>query len=519
MKRFIFLIFLQLNLIFASQTTSQELDLLNFTTDDGQCNRSQKSELLRASLGETLTVFRSYNTVEVSLEKQSGISQPTQNTLRPLQTVICLVKSGDKMLVTTSDPADKSCGWVRIDSLKAVKIKSSLFSSSLAPCGDIAPMSVSEFCSKVKKFKTNTGIDNQASQRCSLINKYSSISIRFVPIGSITNLYLSAEDEKSIIHGKPERRAKEIKEIYDVVYSQRNGWRVLLGVDGVLQGWADLRAGMILHSNLYVYFREGGKGIIEPQMLFSRTTEKYYSDMKSVSTAPEDKDFAKFPVVIDLRRQAKSGVSTFAPQIKIGITKGACEFVNSNSDPKDVCGSMVGSAGYILTSKIGVREENWDYFVALKRGELSDIKRLAEDACSNLGTGDSVETATDAIIGIVQILTGDDKTPEELVKQLQEGSIPLQTQTIIGEGMADFLLRSTTGERLEDYKKEFCRTEILLDGMQRGTKIMSPEDGEDIVWNGDFYDLVGGEEFDWVFTDDLGREVFYLPVKFLPRAK
>ena len=127
--------------------------------------------------------------------------------------------------------------------------------------------------------------------------------------------------------------------------------------------------------------------------------------------------------------------------------------------------------------------------------------------------------STDAIIGIVQILTGDDKTPEELVKQLQEGSIPLQTQTIIGEGMADFLLRSTTGERLEDYKKEFCRTEILLDGMQRGTKIMSPEDGEDIVWNGDFYDLVGGEEFDWVFTDDLGREVFYLPVKFLPRAK
>ena len=177
----------------------------------------------------------------------------------------------------------------------------------------------------------------------------------------------------------------------------------------------------------------------------------------------------------------------------------------------------LAAVGNIQTAGINQPETNWDYFVALERKELSDIKRLAEDVCSNLGTGDSVETATDAIIGIVQILTGDDKTPEELVKQLQEGSIPLQTQTIIGEGMADFLLRSTTGERLEDYKKEFCRTEILLDGMQRGTKILNPEDGEDIVWNGDFYDLVGGEEFDWVFTDDLGREVFYLPIEYMPR--
>jgi len=103
------------------------------------------------------------------------------------------------------------------------------------------------------------------------------------------------------------------------------------------------------------------------------------------------------------------------------------------------------------------------------------------------------------------------------VKQLQEGSIPLQTQTIIGDGLADFLLRSTTGERIEEYKKEFCRTEILLDGMQRGTKIENPEDGEDIVWNGDFYDLEDGKDFEWVFTDDLGREVFYLPIDYLPR--
>ena len=80
--------------------------------------------------------------------------------------------------------------------------------------------------------------------------------------------------------------------------------------------------------------------------------------------------------------------------------------------------------GNIKTADIGQPEMNWDYFVVLDRKELSYMRRLSEDVCTNLGTGDPVETATDAIIGIVQILTGDDKTPEQLVKQLQEGSIP-----------------------------------------------------------------------------------------------
>ena len=72
---------------------------------------------------------------------------------------------------------------------------------------------------------------------------------------------------------------------------------------------------------------------------------------------------------------------------------------------------------------------------------------------------------------------------------------------------------------LDYYKKEFCRTEILLDGMQRAKKIENPEDGGDIFWSGDFYDLVNGKDFNWVVTDDLGREVFYLPLDYLPHPR
>ena len=191
-----------------------------------------------------------------------------------------------------------------------------------------------------------------------------------------------------------------------------------------------------------------------------------------------------------------------------------CEDQSNTSDARRL--NMVGN---IKTADIGQPEMNWDYFVVLDRKELAYIKRLAEDVCSNLGTGDSVETATDAIIGIVQILTGDDKTMEQLVKQLQEGSIPLQTQTIIGDGLADFLMSASNKTNLDYYQKEFCRTEILLDGMQRGTKIENAEDGDDIFWNGDYYDLMNGKDFEWVVTDDLGREAFYLPLEYLPRPR
>lgn len=771
-------------LTWVTTANADEIDLVNFSTNTGECSSAKKSDLQKAALANTLTAFQTYTLSEVPIERRRGASPPTGKFIEPLQTLLCLAKDGNKMLVATTDPLDKSCGWVRVGNLKTVKSKNSLLGSNMAPCGDIEPMSVGEFCANLPKLGKLSPTTKKLTQFCDIDGvNVSTIDAKFVTDNTTSRLFSQSESELLVKREIPVYLTNEgtdqysavevfsLNEIYGVDQGPQDQLRILLGVDGKLRGWVDLNSGHIWYSNLATYFkRYGEEKVYLGDIVGSQIDSQDVLAAKPNSNSFDvDADYVKFPVLFDMRRRPANAPASFTPQLQIAFIGKFCEasgetrmctdaenmynkslsnlraadvvflidgsksmreyfqivaeslanftsdylgnpdyrfgvamygdfqqpsktklgdlldfrivrqlkpiynnkfadiantdlfikdalkdkseavhagifesvrafnwgddkphflihiadhgdrvqpsnqviselrsenifyipiavegeailkesqdFINQankyaekykdqNGNPMSVKaiisygsgkktardaisdalveatnvvsiadGELKGdilptlgpavkaifnipdsddidslaAVGNIQTAGINQPETNWDYFVALERKELSDIKRLAEDVCSNLGTGDSVETATDAIIGIVQILTGDDKTPEALVKQLQEGSIPLQTQTIIGEGMADFLLRSTTGERLEDYKKEFCRTEILLDGMQRGTKIINPEDGEDIVWNGDFYDLVGGEEFDWVFTDDLGREVFYLPIEYMPR--
>ena len=522
----------------AGSLSAQDIDLTNFSTDTGECSAAVKSDLQKAALSTNLTSFQSYALSEVPIERRRGTSTPTGKSLKPLQTLLCLAKDGNKMLVTATDPLDNSCGWVRVDNLQAVKSKSSLLGSTMAPCGDIKPMSVGEFCATLSKLGKLTPTTEKLTQFCAIdgVNK-STIDAKFVTDNTSSRLYSQTDQRRYFKTEIPVYEQSEseqvystvevlsLNEIYDVAQNRKDELRILLGVDGKLRGWVDFNSGHVWYTNLAVYFKKEGK----EKIYLGQIIESQINNMEVVAQKPSagsftsDADYPKFPVLFDMRRRPPNAPESFTPQLQIAVIGKfcgdkrqamLCEDQSNTSDARTL--NVVGN---IKTADIGQPEMNWDYFVVLDRKELSDIKRLAEDACSNLGTGDSVETATDAIIGIVQILTGDDKTPEQLVKQLQEGSIPLQTQTIIGDGLADFLMSASNKTGLDYYKKEFCRTEILLDGMQRGTKIENPEDGGDIFWNGDFYDLVYGKDFEWVFTDDLGREVFYLPFEYLPRPR
>jgi len=178
----------------------------------------------------------------------------------------------------------------------------------------------------------------------------------------------------------------------------------------------------------------------------------------------------------------------------------------------------LAAVGNIITSEIGEPEKDWDYFIALNRGELTELLREMEIACVNLGTGNSGSVATDVILKIVKILTGDEKTPQELARQLKEGSIPLQTKTIIGDGLTDLIVRSTTNEGIDEYKKEFCRTTKLLNNMLIGKKIQKPEDGFDIVWNGNSYDVTNALSYRWEVKDEIGSDIFYVPLAYMPRS-
>lgn len=175
---------------------AQDVDLFNFTTDSGECSAAQKADLQKASLIKTLTPFQTYTLSEVPIERRRGASPPTGKSIQPLKTLLCLAKDGNKILVTTKDPLDKSCGWVRAKNLKIVSSKNSLLGSNMAPCGDIKPLSVGEFCQSLTKLENLSPETKKLTQYCTIEGvSDSSIDAKFVTDNTTSRLYSETENE------------------------------------------------------------------------------------------------------------------------------------------------------------------------------------------------------------------------------------------------------------------------------------------------------------------------------------
>ena len=142
-----------------------------------------------------------------------------------------------------------------------------------------------------------------------------------------------------------------------------------------------------------------------------------------------------------------------------------------------------------------------------------------EKVCFTLGSGDSQKTIVNMVLELVQTLTGDKKSPEELAIMFNSDTIPLQTQTIIGDGINGLMVKVARNVSLESEKKEFCRSAALIELMQQNKKLLNPEDRQDLVWDEgatDFY-AKNEKKFNWIYTDTNGDDRFYLPLEYLPR--
>ena len=103
-------------LMIATTATSQSVpnELSEFTTDTGLCDVTYKKDIQIKYLDTSLTfdIPKSYTTKLTPLWQRRGVSPPTGRELKPLQPVMCLANEGDKVLITSVDPNDRSCGWV-----------------------------------------------------------------------------------------------------------------------------------------------------------------------------------------------------------------------------------------------------------------------------------------------------------------------------------------------------------------------------------------------------------------------
>ena len=178
---------------------------------------------------------------------------------------------------------------------------------------------------------------------------------------------------------------------------------------------------------------------------------------------------------------------------------------------------LLAATGYIETAPIGSVETNWDYFVSLEENNALELKTEMQKVCDQLGAGDSTKMIQNTVFNLVQLLTGDSKPIDVMVEIWREGSIPLQTETIIGSGITDLLLAAATDQDLISYKKEFCRSSLLLELMTKNFKLETAEENIDMNWRDYYFEPKGEVKFNWRYTDLSGATRFYLPLSYLPR--
>ena len=178
---------------------------------------------------------------------------------------------------------------------------------------------------------------------------------------------------------------------------------------------------------------------------------------------------------------------------------------------------VLAATGYIETAAIGSVESNWDYFISLDRARLSELYSEMEKVCTRIGSGDSTKLIQTQVFNMVGLLTNDEKSVDEMIKIWREGAIPLQTETIIGSGIKNLLLAASTDQDLTPYRKEFCRTSLLLELMLQNFKLRIAEEGAGMIWEDVFYEAREPFKFNWVYTDLAGKQGYYLPLSYLPR--
>ena len=178
---------------------------------------------------------------------------------------------------------------------------------------------------------------------------------------------------------------------------------------------------------------------------------------------------------------------------------------------------VLAATGYIETAPIGALERNWDYFVSLDLKAANDLKEDLATVCNTLGTGNSQKTIEETVFNMVRLLTGDTKPVGEMIEIWRQGAIPLQTETIIGSGIRNLLLAAATDQDLNPYKKEFCRSTLLIKLMQKNLKLKTGEENVDMTWEANSFEPIDPVKFNWRYMDLAGVERFYLPLHFLPR--
>ena len=505
--------FIVLVLLFATGVLTgpqaKDNDLLKQEFVSGECTPAEKQELLKIFHVNYLLIDPpiSYTVDEVQIDRRRMSSPPTGKKIEPLKTVFCLAKSGNKILITTADTRDKSCGWVEERYL--AEVKDVRFGSiSMGPCGTIRPISMQNFCSKINQWGVAVrACDNGLGPTSLQVAKFITLGTNYNGNGN------ALRKEKINVYPTPTSTEPigsieifNTLPVYDLNKNVETGnVRLLLGVNRNLKCWIDYGSGLIFESRLSVYFSHSGdKNILK--LPIGQKSNTILATPPSITTRKLQQtgkiEFYAFPVIFDHRVNSISQAEN-KPHLEITFS----------APSPDGSQDLVG-IGFIETAEIGKEESNWNYYISLSKSELDAVKKNMGTVCNRLGGGDSVKTVQNMALDLVGTLTGDMQSFSRV--KIQESSTPLIYGLYNMDWVADLMKLVRTDGGLTKYKKEVCRSYTLIQMMQLNLKVEDPEEGRDLLWLESSYGSKNNVKYKWLSTE-LGSEKYYLPLNYLPR--
>lgn len=335
------------NLAFISPGLSQdnEINLMGFETDNGQCTVSEKDDLYRQAIKENISPFSSFTISEAPIDSHRGFSPPTGAVIDPLETVACLKRDGDKMLVTSLDPLASSCGWINVKNLQPVT-STGLIASTLKPCGKVKAMTVGTICDTIAKFNPLSRNAKKLTRFCNIEGVNSStIDAKFVTDNTTSRLTNLSQDNAELVkreiplYLEPEGDKVHdlltifsMSEIYDIAQKQSGDLRILLGIDGKVKGWAELDTGHIWYSNLSTYFSPNGSKDVYLENIIGGQSDsgRVLAEKPSPSSFNVNREYVKFPILFDKRRKTEKSPSSHVPQLQIAFIGKLCDGGNGN---------------------------------------------------------------------------------------------------------------------------------------------------------------------------------------------
>ena len=332
----------------------------DFVSRDGLCNALEYEEI-------TL-LEQSGNSVTVRAERiKSGslAALPLTDMAIPTFTPVrCYAESGDLVLVLSDEGGQNYCGWIPRDALlRGARADEEMVSTgdanvfkSLVPsqfvCPTVRPMSVTQYCEKTEDLNEYEALCEDVRDREGGFRE-NPIETKFLT----WNADRTGGGDRTIVplHSEPASGTRMETDLS--VFTVMKVWDIAPGDNGIFAlvgpnqksvvGWVPLDAGTVWFSKLTAFFSKMNDAPIltaEPGTPGAEELAKRPPNLADMLAS--DRDFDKYPVLVDRRDLAAIEGTTQEPHLKIA-------FIGATCGEGEICSDTTGDS---LTDRIRLLE-------------------------------------------------------------------------------------------------------------------------------------------------------------------